>query len=91
MKTEILSYQERVYRDLKEHIRAGTFAETGKLPSLRELSANYGFSMGSIRQALQLLESEHLITPHHGRGYFIDQPTGNRRVLLLESGIHDHL
>ena len=86
-----LSNQERVYQDLHERISAGEFSAGEKLPSLRDLSIQYGISVGAVRQGLLKLESEHLVRPQHGRGYYVAREGDEIRVLLVESAIHDHL
>jgi DNA-binding LacI/PurR family transcriptional regulator len=86
-----LSHLERVYQDLKQRIVSGEFGESGKLPSLRAMESSYGASTGSIRQALMKLGSEHLVTSQHGRGFYVNRVGTAQRVLLVESGIHDHL
>ncbi len=94
MDTDVyLTHQERIYRDLKQCLDSSQVDPGEKLPSLRELAKRYNTSIGSVRQALLLLKNEDLITCSHGRGYFAapEAPRGCKRVLLLESGINDHL
>ncbi len=86
-----LTHQERVYQELKKRIIGGEFDASGKLPSLRSMVSTYQASAGSIRQALLKLESDHLISPQHGRGYYVSKSSKAVRILLVESGIHDHL
>ena len=90
---EYLTHQERIYRDIKQRLDSAQVNPGEKLPSLRELAKRYNTSIGSVRQALLLLQSENLITCSHGRGYFAASESLQecKRVLLLESGINDHL
>lgn len=88
-----LTHQERIYRDLKGLLDSSQVNPGEKLPSLRDLSKRYNTSIGSVRQALLLLKNEDLVTCSHGRGYYAspEAPDKCKRVLLLESGVNDHL
>lgn len=44
-----------------------------KLPSEDELSRIVGFSVGTVREALRMMEMEGVISKKHGRGNFIHQ------------------
>lgn len=58
----------------------------GKLPSENELSARFGVSRVSLRRALSDLESQGLITRHHGIGTFVNSPT----LVLVTLSIDGH-
>ncbi|RJL31295.1 GntR family transcriptional regulator [Bailinhaonella thermotolerans] len=60
--------------DLAEKIRAGRYAPGEALPSQRELSAAYGVTLMTLRQALRLLSDEGLIVQQAGRGTFVAPP-----------------
>ena len=85
------THLERVYQDLRRRITSGEFGRDGKLPSLRAMESSYHASAGSIRQALMKLGSEQMISSQHGRGYYVTPASETTRILLVESGIHDHL
>jgi GntR family transcriptional regulator len=79
----------RIYRDLKEKIAAGTLAPTERLPTQRDLAREYGVTVMTVRQALQLLEQEELVTMRHGLGTFVAPARlryamGNLRSLAQE-------
>lgn len=46
---------ERVMNDLRRRIADGEFEPSGKLPSTRELVAEYGYSTQTIRKAVDSL------------------------------------
>jgi GntR family transcriptional regulator len=79
----------RIYRDLKEKIAAGDPAPADRLPTQRDLAREYGVTVMTVRQALQLLEQEELVVMRHGLGTFV-APTriryamGNLRSLAQE-------
>jgi DNA-binding FadR family transcriptional regulator len=53
-------------RDLRSH----RWQDGDKLPTERDLSAQYGVARNTVRRALRALEKEKLITRHVGRGTF---------------------
>ncbi|WP_306207467.1 GntR family transcriptional regulator [Actinoplanes sp. RD1] len=60
--------------DLTSRIRSGELAPDTMLPPQKELSATYGVTLATLRQALQRLESEGLISQQPGRGTFVASP-----------------
>jgi len=86
-----LSQQGVVYQALRKRVIDGVYGEDGKLPSLRELAAEFRTSPGSARLALLCLEQEELLRSQNGIGYFVRSRNAIQRILLLEAGIHDHL
>jgi DNA-binding FadR family transcriptional regulator len=61
---------ERVRAIVARDLRAGRWREGDKLPTERELGAQYGVARNTVRRALQSLEAEALIVRHVGRGTF---------------------
>jgi GntR family transcriptional regulator len=57
--------------DLAEKIRTGRYAAGEALPAQRELSASYGVTLMTLRQALRQLTDEGLIVQQAGRGTFV--------------------
>jgi GntR family transcriptional regulator len=65
-----------IARALRREIHAGTLAAGASLPSEAQLTARYGVSRGTVRQALAALRSEGLISGGRGR-----PPTVTRSIL----------
>lgn len=65
---------------LRADIRAGRYAPGDRLPSERELVARFEVSAGSVRAALVQLRTEGLIVSYQGRGVFVTEQTGLRRL-----------
>lgn len=58
----------QVARQLRSRLGEGKLLrDDGRLPSFRQLSAEYGVSICVIQQAMRLLREESLIEVHHGR------------------------
>src|SRR5438105_1215149 len=79
----------RIYRDLRDKIGRGSIAPGERLPTQRDLAANFGVTVMTVRQALQLLEQEELVTMKHGLGTFVAPQRlryamGNLRSLAQE-------
>jgi len=62
--------------DLAAKIRDGHYAAGEALPGQRELSAGYGVTLMTLRQALRELSDEGLIVQRPGRGTFVAPPGG---------------
>jgi GntR family transcriptional regulator len=60
--------------DLAAKIRAGKYAAGEALPAQRELSASYGVTLMTLRQALRQLSDDMLIVQQPGRGTFVAPP-----------------
>jgi GntR family transcriptional regulator len=60
--------------DLAAKIRDGSYAAGEALPTQRELSAAYGVTLMTLRQALRELSGEGLIVQRHGKGTFVAPP-----------------
>lgn len=56
---------------IRKQVLYGEITPGDKLPSEYELVKMYGISRSSVRQALDILVSEGLVTRVHGKGYFI--------------------
>jgi GntR family transcriptional repressor for pyruvate dehydrogenase complex len=79
----------RVAEEIADRIRLlmldATFPSGQALPSERVLSARFGVSRGSIRDAFRLLETIGLIETRHGQGTFPRELTVDRLVAPLVS------
>jgi GntR family transcriptional regulator len=60
--------------DLAGKIRTGHYAPGEALPAQRELSASYGVTLMTLRQALRQLSDDGLIVQQAGRGTFVAPP-----------------
>jgi GntR family transcriptional regulator len=60
----------RIHSSLRERITGGQWPPGSLLPSQRELAAEFGVSIMTVRQALQVLTDEGLIQTRHGSGTF---------------------
>jgi 2-aminoadipate transaminase len=73
-----------IYVQLKESVRnliaQGTLGPGERLPSTRQLASNLGINRMTVEAAFNQLEADGLITPHVGRGSFV-----NRLAVTLES------
>ncbi len=70
------SISDAVVDQIESMIVDGILKEGRKLPSERELSDVMGVSRPKIREALQDLESNGLVTVRHGEGTFVSTLTG---------------
>ena len=65
---------------LRKDIKANHFLPSGKLPSVREMCQNLGFSKATVLHALHRLEAEGLIFSKPKSGYFVTAETQNDRL-----------
>lgn len=65
---------EQIRKDLAAAIRRGNYRPGEALPSQRDLSASYGVTLMTLRQALSLLSEEGLVVQQPGRGTFVAPP-----------------
>lgn len=65
----------RIAEALRERIREGEWATGAPLPNQRRLARDFGVTLMTLRQALELLERDALITRRHGLGTFVASPS----------------
>ena len=77
--------------DIRSRILDGTLSQGDKLPSEVELMSDYGVSRIVVRMAVEVLESEGLVTKRQGKGSFVRplkplyrRIVGDLYVMLLE-------
>lgn len=64
---------------LRDHIEAGEWRRTNRLPAERALAERFGVARNTLRHALSILETEGVVVRHVGRGAFItDQKHAER-------------
>src|SRR3954453_2258967 len=61
----------RIHRDLSDRITSGQWPAGRPLPSQQQLAAEFGVSVMTLRQALQLLADDGLVQTRHGAGTFV--------------------
>lgn len=66
--------------DLTAKIRDGVYRTGAPLPPQRELSAAYGVTLVTLRQALQVLQGDGLVSQQPGRGTFVTEPRAAYRL-----------
>jgi DNA-binding GntR family transcriptional regulator len=69
----------RLADELRRRIGTGDLAQGAKAPSEAELAEEFSVARGTVRQALESLESEGLLTTVPGRGRFVSSPDGDRQ------------
>jgi GntR family transcriptional regulator len=75
--------------DLAAKIRSGHYAPGVALPAQRELSAAYGVTLMTLRQALRQLSDDGLIVQQPGRGTFVSPPHLAYQLGALQSLVDD--
>jgi GntR family transcriptional regulator len=73
----------RIAETLSDRIRRGELAPGTRLDNQRQLAKSFGVTLLTLRQALELLEREHLITRRHGLGTFVAAPSIDYDILQL--------
>lgn len=68
---------------LRQRIARGAWATGHKLPSLEELAAEFGVARVTMRQAIELLARDGLVSPQQGRGTFVTGRPRNERWLSV--------
>ena len=61
----------RIHGLLRDRITSGQWPPGIPLPAQRDLAGEFGVSIMTLRQALQLLADDGLIDTRHGRGTFV--------------------
>jgi GntR family transcriptional regulator len=68
----------------RQRIARGTWPQGHRLPSLEELVAEFGVARVTVRQAIDLLAREGLVSPQQGRGTFVTgAPSGRDRSVSV--------
>jgi GntR family transcriptional regulator len=75
------------YQGIAEHLRAriqqGDFPPGARLDNQRRLARDFGVTLMTLRQALEVLEREKLIERRHGLGTFVAAPSVDYDILQL--------
>lgn len=75
--------------DLTTRIRGGALPPGSALPPQKELSATYGVTLATLRQALRQLEDDGLVSQQPGRGTFVAEPRAAYRLDSLRGFAED--
>jgi GntR family transcriptional regulator len=73
---------------LAERIASGSLAPGSAIPSEGDLAREIGVSAGTVRKALQLMETDRLIVRHQGRGTFVSDPSSGELAARF-TRLHD--
>ncbi len=78
-----LPIYKQIAQQIRQKIESGEFSEKQRLPSSRQLAETFKVNHLTIRQALKMLEAEHVISIQHGRGAFVARESSRVRSLAL--------
>lgn len=73
----------RIAEALRDQIRDGSLAAGERLDNQRKLARDFGVTLMTLRQALDVLEREQLIARQHGLGTFVAAPSIDYDILQL--------
>lgn len=74
---------------MRHRIKKGRWPRGDMLPSLEKLMEEFGVARVTVRQAIQLLASEGLLSPQRGRGTFVTAEAGSERRLSVQTTLDD--
>lgn len=74
---------------LRQRIARGVWAQGQKLPSLDALTREFDVARVTVRQAVELLARDGLVSPQQGRGTFVTALPARERWLRLETSLRD--
>jgi GntR family transcriptional regulator len=86
-----LDYHSRtpIYEQIKEQIvldiSRGVLKKDDQLPSLRQLSAQLGLNINTVKRALSELEAQGVIYTIAGKGVFVSGDAESRNIFLQQS------
>ncbi len=72
---------------LRQRIARGVWKEGQKLPSLEELVREFGVARVTVRQAVDVLARDGLLSPQAGRGTFVTASAAPDRWLKLDTSL----
>ncbi|PZX06022.1 FadR/GntR family transcriptional regulator [Celeribacter halophilus] len=80
---------DEVAQDLINRINSGALPVGGRLPSERDLCAQYSVSRAVIREALSQLKSDGLVTARAGSGVYVRQPNSTNAFRFKKFSVSD--
>lgn len=73
----------QIYEQLREKIQRNELRDGDKVPSMREVAAQCGVSLGIVKQAFNTLTTEGYLRSHPGRGLYVVGPQARRASVAL--------
>ncbi len=61
----------QIVESVKQKIKDGTFHSGDQLPSINQLSAEFGLAKETVVKAFRLLQEKGIVKAVHGKGYFV--------------------
>lgn len=74
---------------LRNRVRRGTWKRGEAIPTIDRLMAEFGVGRVTVRQAIQTLAREGILSPEQGRGTFVTADPGSQRRLHVETSLAD--
>jgi GntR family transcriptional regulator len=74
---------------MRHRIKRGVWARDEVLPSIDQLMQEFDVARVTVRQAIQLLAGEGLLSPQRGRGTFVTAEPGRARRLSVQTTLDD--
>lgn len=74
---------------MRQRIAKGMWAPGAMLPSIDKLMAEFHVARITVRQAIQLLAVDGILSPERGRGTFVTAKAGRKRKLVVQTTLHD--
>ena len=74
-----------IANDLRHRIASNEFADAPQLPAESMLATGYGAARGTVRRALEMLETQGLVTPKRGVGWILQRSRSVHSFSTLRS------
>lgn len=74
---------------MRYRVKRGLWPPGQTLPSIEKLMEEFDVARVTVRQAVQLLAREGLLSPQRGRGTFVTAAPGSERRLLVQTTLND--
>lgn len=74
---------------LRQRIARGVWLRDHKLPSLEELTEEFGVARVTVRQAIDMLAREGLVSPQQGRGTFVTGEPRRERIINVVTSLDE--
>lgn len=74
---------------LRGRIRRGLLKQGEAIPTIDQLMVEFGVGRTTVRQAVQTLAQDGLLSPEQGRGTFVTADAGSQRRLQVQTSLDD--